>query len=371
MSSPMPGRARPSASHTQSWFEPLQVREKVLPSRITLAPINTGFATNGRPGWRLLRFHRERSGPEIGVSMLGNVAIDVAAVPNSRTVVLAQPRDVARLAVIARMIQSRGSLAGVQLAHTLPELAPQRRWRARDRLAELERLRAIVASLPTRAVVRHLHDFYKSTDLAAAAGFDVIQVHAAHGYLLSLLTSSATNVRRDEYCQTGTWLEGLIAELRRLAGPALVSVRISVLLGLAPASREAHDAAALASRVANAGADIIDLSAGLYTLDRGLIYPGSRVRAPVYSPWLEELAAAVRCPVVVAGRITDLQSMPSHVSGTPILLSLGRSLIADPQFALKSKQGSLGSIAHCELRNRCHYFSRDRPHIECGVNPLV
>src|SRR5260370_40583468 len=105
-------------------FEPTIWRGRTIPSRVLLAPINTGFARNHRPSLDLLAFHRERSGPAVGIGFVGNVAIAETTALNAQTAVLRSDWDLKRFAVIARAISKRGSLAGIQLASVPVGLAP-------------------------------------------------------------------------------------------------------------------------------------------------------------------------------------------------------------------------------------------------------
>ena len=302
--------------------------------------------------------------------MLGNVAVDAEGVTNPNTVVLSNASHIARLAVITRAIQSRGTLAGIQLAYGVPQAGLKRRWKATDAASEIQRLRAMVASFSSAAIQTQLKRFIRSAALSVAAGFDIIQLHAAHGYLLSLLTSPMLNQRSDRFGLDSAWLEELISEIRDVIGDALLSVRMNVLFGIEAPSAEADNAITLAQRLVTTGVDLIDLSAGLYTLDRGLIYPGKRHRQPVYSGWLPAFAAQVDAPLVIAGRVLDLREVVFPQTKR-MVISLGRAFIADPRFAEKSQAGRFGEITRCALRNRCHYFSRDRAEIECGVNPSL
>jgi 2,4-dienoyl-CoA reductase-like NADH-dependent reductase (Old Yellow Enzyme family) len=133
-------------SSLDSLFQPVVWRSQYLPSRVLLAPINTGYTTRSLPTSRLVRFHRERSGPAIGISMVGNVAVEASARTNDHTAVLRSNRDIPRFAVLARTISRRGSLPGIQLASAPAHLFPSRRWRTSSKAAEEIRLRGILSA---------------------------------------------------------------------------------------------------------------------------------------------------------------------------------------------------------------------------------
>jgi 2,4-dienoyl-CoA reductase-like NADH-dependent reductase (Old Yellow Enzyme family) len=336
-----------------------------IPSRIVLAPINTGFAHLGRPSLDLVRFHRERSGRAIGISMLGNVSVTATGASNPTTAVLRTPADVGRFAVIARAIRRRGSLPAIQLASAPRELSPSLRWRPADAMAERRRLQHIVSDLESHVLHQSLEQFIYSFKLAVRAGFEVVQIHAAHGYLLSLLLSSVVNTRHDQFAFDGPWLEEFIREL--LPQGVMVSFRISVESGLPSDSDEVAATIRLASRLARSGIDLIDLSSGFYTVNRHLIYPSlRRGPAPLYQT-ARDLALTTGCLITFAGNILDLRTLPDDMPGN-LFCSIARAFIADPDFAQKARDGRFDNIDWCQRTGHCHYFTRNQPHIECGTN---
>jgi 2,4-dienoyl-CoA reductase-like NADH-dependent reductase (Old Yellow Enzyme family) len=350
-----------------SLFTPVRVANRTLPSRVLLAPINTGFARNGRPTYRLLLFHSLRAGPEIGISTLGNVAVSAEVRTNSNTAVLQSAADVSRFAVIARRIQASGSLAGIQLAYSPPGLRPEYAWVVQDRTAERKRLTSIVDSYSDDAIQRTLGSYARSAILAAKARFDVVQIHAAHGYLLSLLLSPLVNRRTGYFSFNGPWLPGFALSILEVTRDCLTSFRLSLFSGLVETPFEELAAVREISRtLANAGIHILDYSAGFYTVDKRLIYPGiERGVAPLYN-YVQTLSADVKAPLSFAGNITDLRM----ISGIPtqFLISVGRSFIADAEFAKKSLSNRFDTISRCDRTGHCHYFSRRKGMIECPVN---
>jgi len=300
--------------------------------------------------------------------MLGNVAVDLSARANDCTAVLLSERDIPRFAALARCISQRGSLAGIQLASAPGNLFPARRWRSSSKPAEVIRLRNIVSSYADEEIDRHLASFVRSALLAKEAGYDVVQIHAAHGYLLSLLLNPQTNTRDGRFSAHSSWFEEFLRSLTNALNETLISIRLSTLTGLAAQDEEIEWTRSIENRAAKSGVDIVDLSAGFYTIDRQLIYPGRAWMMPIYSRWLKTLTHDLPCLVAIAGRFTDLRTIAEDLPSN-VLVALGRALIADPDFAEKSWDGRFDEINSCQLKNHCHYFSRRRSALECGVNP--
>lgn len=301
--------------------------------------------------------------------MVGNVAVEANAKTNEDTAVLNSNTNIRGFADLASVISSRGSLPGIQLANAPRSLSPPRNWRAANPSQEVARLREIVSGYETTDMTVALAQFVNSARLAVLAGFEVVQLHAAHGYLVSLLLHPATNFRKDEYSQSSSWFERLLYELRCATGDdALLSVRLSVRAGILEDEEELALAKDTLRRASGAGVDILDLSAGFYTIDRQLIYPDSKWDGPVYRDWLTEISEGLPQIIALAGRITDLNRVQSPLPASP-MVNIGRALIADSDFVDKTRRSKTEEIANCRLKNRCHYFSRGAPALECGVNP--
>src|SRR5579862_2226080 len=108
--------------HVERLFEPLTVRGVVIPSRVFLAPINTGFGLSNSPSDKLASFHVRRSSSAVGLSYVGNVLVQRTLVPDDRMLVLDDKSDIRKYAELVRNIAARGSLPGIQLAALLPGL---------------------------------------------------------------------------------------------------------------------------------------------------------------------------------------------------------------------------------------------------------
>lgn len=353
-------------SQPHSLFAPIAVASKTLPSRILLAPINTGFARLGVPTTALLRFHAERSGPEIGISMLGNVAINETAITNPGTAVLTEDTDPQPFQALARMASDRGSLAGIQLAYC-PPIQPQRRWVSKSVAEEASRLSSLVTRYTDSDLDHILRQFIASSRLATHIGFDVIQIHGAHGYLVSLLLNPLVNSRSGHFSLTGPWLRAFAQALLDATRGALLSVRLSLHSGLTIDSDEELDCTrAATATLAAVGVQMIDYSAGFYTVDRRLIYPGVEKGALPYLESCIRSSQELQCLFCVSGNVQHLRDLPSLPDN--FVVSVGRALVADPDLLVKIRSGRHDAIRPCVRTGRCHYFSRGNSHIECGVN---
>jgi 2,4-dienoyl-CoA reductase-like NADH-dependent reductase (Old Yellow Enzyme family) len=339
-----------------------------ISSRFFLAPINTGFFANGLPSEGLKQFHLERSGRSIGISYVGNVAVHADYVNSSVTAFLSSDQA---WEVIARTISGNGSIPGIQLAcKSLGEPAPKK-WMNHDVDTYVQKSQEHLRSLPKEWLSRMFDRFVCAAETAYSLGFRVIQLHAAHGYLLSLLLSKQINLRDDEFGDGVAVLRRLIESIRSLSLPLVIDVRMSLTEGLKSRVEELNDFDDRVFRVADWDVDIMSLSDGFYDVNKFRIYPRVEDGVGCYVDLATVLATKFNGVLWnVAGNIWDIYTLASKLPAN-LSLSIGRSLIADPSFIEKHLTGAGSSVQRCVRSGHCHYYSRDRPHIECKVNSHV
>lgn len=207
---------------------------------------------------------------------------------------------------------------------------------------------------------------------AVAAGFDAVEVHGAHGYLVGQFLSPYANRRDDEY--GGDFDRRLrfplevIAAVREAVGPAVpVLYRLSADehveggLGLAEICR-------IAPRLEAAGIDLLDVSAGIYESAPWIVQPMEMPQGCLV-PLAREIRRAVGIPVSVAGRISDA-SVAERIleDGDADFVTLGRALHADPEMPRKSREGRAHEVCPCVACLTCSdLLGRNEP-VLCLAN---
>jgi 2,4-dienoyl-CoA reductase-like NADH-dependent reductase (Old Yellow Enzyme family) len=342
---------------------PLTIRQCRIASRCFLAPINTGYAREGNPTEPLMRFHRVRSGRGIGISFVGATAVSRGSAPNKNSLVLDDQADLNSFAELADCIKQNGSSPGIQLACKLTSTQiPRERF--------IETVRAEILSYPEDVFVQVYNSFYRAAELAVQAGYDVVQLHAAHGYLLSLLLSPVFNTRQDKYGLPACRLVFDIVGAIRSSFPDIVlGVRTNCIYGLEDEEKEIRRAVLTVRGLFEAGVDMVDLSAGVYDINRNLIYPSYSDGHACYLPYalsLQSEAGNNTGIISFAGNVWDLDQIDEKLRDG-MAVSIGRSLIADPEFVSKHFENRKEEIVSC-LRKKtcpCHYFTGGRSHVEC------
>lgn len=224
-----------------------------------------------------------------------------------------------------------------------------------------------------RTVVQQFGDCARR---AEQVGFDGVEIHAAHGYLISQFLSPYSNKRTDGYGGTlinrMRFLMEIMADVRSKCSEGfIVGVRISTD-EFVTGGRTIEDTRAIVPFLEHAGADYIHASAGVYR-SFGSVIPTMYCR----HGWTADLAAEVKkvtsLPVIAVGRFNDpLLAESALASGKADLVAMGRQSICDPETMKKAMEGRLGSIRQCIA---CHHgcvgnLLQGKP-IRCIFNPTL
>jgi 2,4-dienoyl-CoA reductase-like NADH-dependent reductase (Old Yellow Enzyme family) len=236
---------------------------------------------------------------------------------------------------------------------------------------------ATTAATP-EVIAALVESWARSAELARLGGFDGVEVHMAHGYLLHQFLSPLYNLRDDEY---GGDLEGrtrlprevLRAVRARVGDDFTVGVRIVAHEFHAGGLDGAQSREVIARLRADTRLDFLDLAAGGYH-DVHYVFPSSAM--PV--AWLRDEVAAVKeanpdLPVFGVGAATSVEEAAEVVgSGIADMVALTRAQLADPDLATKLREGRTAEIQHCvRLNQGClGRGSRGLP-VSCTVNPTA
>lgn len=329
-------------------FLPFQLREMRLRNRVVVSPMATYSAADGMPG----DFHLVH----LGARALGGAGL----VFTEMTCVTAEGRITpgcpgmysdAQMVAWQRVVgffhaQSEARIC-LQLGHAGPKGSTKLGWEGMDEPLDAGNWPLLAPSAVAwgprnqvpRAMTREDMDavreaFVAATLRAEAAGFDMVELHAAHGYLLSAFLSPLTNRRDDAY---GGSLENRLRyplevfRAMREAWPAHkpISVRISAT-DWVDGGNTGDDAVAIGRAFHAAGADLLDVSAGQV----------SRLARPIYgrmfqTPFADRVRNEAGVATMAVGNITEPDQLNSIIAaGRADLCALARPHLSDPHFAL-------------------------------------
>lgn len=350
-------------------FDSIKINDIEVPSKIFLAPINTGFCFEGNPTERLLDFHKRRANDSIGISYVGNIATSKEVTTNAGTGYFNDSLESWK--ELASIISESGSCPGIQIAGRLSSIKPNRKWRSKKNTDLIMNIQHELVNISHQEIEHQIESFIRSTSTAIDVGFRAVQIHAAHGYFLSKLCSPYLNLRRDKYAwpAMGLVFQEMAAKIRAISNSVILDIRFSILEGLHTKEEELEKKEIFVNSIINAGFDVYSLSYGIYDVSKSLIYPG---KSSGHAPHLDiAMNLAQSYPDKtwnIAGNIWDLEEIEKSDLEN-LTYSIGRPLIADPDFTLKYRSESPSSISRCCYKNKCHYYSRGIDSICCPISP--
>ncbi|MGJ5037277.1 bifunctional salicylyl-CoA 5-hydroxylase/oxidoreductase [Bradyrhizobium sp. HKCCYLRH3059] len=331
-------------------FQPLKLREMTLANRAVLSPMCMYSAEEGVPGdFHLVHYgSRAIGGAGLLFTEMTCVSRDARITPGC-----AGLWNDAQQAAWKRIVDfvhanSRAKFA-LQLGHAGRKGATKLMWDGMDRPLEQGGWDIVSASplpyFPDSRVPRELDraamdaikaDFVAAAERGHACGFDMLELHCAHGYLLASFISPLTNKRTDEY---GGSLENRLRfpldvfAAMRAAWPAHkpMSVRISAT-DWADGGVTGDDAVLIARAFGEAGVDLVDVSTGQTVCEAKPIY-GRMFQTPFSDQVRNEAHVATMC----VGNITSADQVNTILAaGRADLVALGRPHLVDPAFTMKA-----------------------------------
>jgi anthraniloyl-CoA monooxygenase len=330
-------------------FTPFALREMELKNRIVVSPMAQYKAENGCPtDWHLTHYgERAKGGAGLVYTEMTCVSAEGRITPGCPG--LYTPDHEAAWARLTGFVHAHtDAKICCQIGHSGRKGSTQLGWEMMDAPLARDNWDVVSASpIPwslvnatpreiTRAEMDEVRDqFVASTKMAARAGFDMIELHAGHGYLISSFLSPVSNVRSDEYGGTLEnrlhWPLEVFAAMRAVWPEGKpMSVRISANDWVGDAGVTPEEAVIIAAAFSDAGADLIDVSAGQTTVEAKPVY-GRMFQTP-FSDRIRNEAGI--CTMAV-GNIYEADHANSILmAGRADLVAVGRPHLADPYWTL-------------------------------------
>jgi 2,4-dienoyl-CoA reductase-like NADH-dependent reductase (Old Yellow Enzyme family) len=329
-------------------FDPLTLRSITFPNRIFVSPMCQYSSDDGMPNdWHFVHLGSR------AVGGAGLVIVEASGVsPEGRITAwdsgLWSEEHAAAFERITRFIHEQGSIAGVQIAHAGRKASTEKPWRGGRVIAEGPYAWTPVAPsaipfregdpLPhalTAAEIDEVVDqFARAARLALRAGFRVLEIHAAHGYLLHEFLSPLCNARDDEYggsLENRMRLTLRVTEAVRASWPEELPlfVRISAT-DWAEGGWDILQSVALAKRLRGLGVDLVDCSSG------GAVAHAKIELGPGYQvPFARAIRHEADIPTGAVGLITEARQAEEIVSnGSADAVLLARQFLRDPYLPL-------------------------------------
>jgi 2,4-dienoyl-CoA reductase-like NADH-dependent reductase (Old Yellow Enzyme family) len=362
--------------------DPLDLKSLRLRNRLVMAPMVTGMAVDHRASEDQLAWYADHARAGLGLVIVESCAIAPDATIMPFMLGIWDDTFIPGLGRIAAAIHGEGVPAILQLVH----------GGARSQRADLSQVRlgpSAVPLLPGPApramseaeILGVIDAFASAAQRAMAAGFDGIEIHAAHYYLLSEFLSPYSNRRADAWGGTRAGRAKLVVEtiraVRKAVGPkALLFCRMHAVEFLEGGLSE-EDAHSFARTFADAGVDVLDASGigtsswgdweGQPFLNTSSILPKT-APAGTFAPYTGRLRDKLGIPVIAVGKLAETGVAQQVLDeGQADLVAIARQLIADPATGTKLLEGRAEEIQRCQECLACFASIRKGP-IKCAVN---
>ena len=361
-------------------FEPLTIKHMTLKNRIVMTPMGTNYGEqNGEMSFLHINYYEQRAKGGTGLLIVENASVDSPEGSNGTTQLrIDHDSYIPRLFKLSETVHKHGACIAIQINH-----AGASAQSARTNMQPVS-----ASNIPSKAggeiprplekeeILRIVKKYGEAAKRAQIAGFDAVEIHAGHSYLLSQFLSPITNKRTDEFGGSpenrARFAKMVIEEVRAQVGPFFpIFVRISADEFLEGGNTLEDTLDYL--QYFEKEVDVFDVSCGLngsiqYQIDANYLEDG----------WRSYMAKAVKerygkiC--ITMGNIRDPQVAEDILErGDADLIGMGRGLIADPEWVNKVSFGDEKEIRKCISCNIGCAGNRigvNRP-IRCTINPAV
>lgn len=365
-------------------FTPLRIGPARLRNRTIRAAAFEGMCPGNRPSAALLDYHREVAAGGVGMTTVAYAAVEQSGLSFAHQLWL-RPEVTAELRALTDAVHAEGAAASIQLGHC-GNMA-KRAVAGGRAIAPSARFNAYGPTWPRAMdegdIARVVASFGRAVALARDAGFDAVEVHAGHGYLISQFLSPYTNRRRDRYGGSLDnrlrFLREVMASVRAAAGSDVAVLAKTNLRDGFPGGMELDEGIAAARALEQEGADALVLSGGFvsrapmyilrgamptrlmgHLMEDRLIGLGTSLLGQVLVPpvpyaenyFLEdacEVRREIRIPLVYVGGAASRSAIDAALGRGFDAVAMARALIVEPAFVkrLAEEEGVSSPCDHC------------------------
>ncbi|MHB1134432.1 MAG: oxidoreductase [Chloroflexota bacterium] len=361
----------------------LQIGAARLRNRLVLPPLTTGYAdTEGYVTERILGFYRQRA-RHVGLAIVEAAAVRADGRIIARSLGAWSDEHVTGLAGLAGAIKAEGAAAFLQISHAGARSFPIVEGLRAAAASEVAFRTDIVPTPLDREQIEELVACYAAAARRAqSAGFDGVEVHGAHFYLLSQFLSPLVNRRDDVYggnaAGRATFAAQIVNACRQATGEDFAVIcRLNGYENLA-GGQTVDEAAAAAQVLAQAGADAIHVSTmsqlSWRDVDGTTLLQGSSALAKdtprqANLPYAARIKQSVSVPVIAVGKLGESAvANQALASGAADAIAVGRQMIADPDAAGKMLAGQDAEIKQCDQCMACFASIQQPTGLRCKVN---
>ncbi len=358
-------------------FNPIQINQLSVPNRIYMPAMHLGMANEFEVTDQIVDFYarRARGGP--GMICVGYATVDELA-GNTQNIGAHDDKFIPGLSRLAAAIKENGSLSAVQINHAgrynfsfflngkqpvAPSAVASRMTKEVPKALEISEIKETIAS------------FAAAAGRVKKAGFDAVEILSGTGYLISEFLSPLTNQRTDEY---GGSLENrmrfgleVAQAVRDSVGPEYPLIVRMNGNDFMPGGNDRFDLIEYARQLSQGPVDALCINVGWHEARVPQIV--AQVPRGAFGYLARDIRSAVEVPVIASHRINDPATARDMINeGFCDMVAMGRSLIADPDLPIKTRENREKEIVHCiACAQGCFDNLFKMKSVECLCNPLA
>ena len=364
----------------QHIFSPVTIRHMTVKNRIVMMPMGTNFGEqNGEMSFLHINYYEQRAKGGTGLLIVENASVDSPQGSNGTTQLrIDSDNYIPRLYKLCENVHKHGACIAIQINHAGASAMSSRIGMQPVSASDVPSKEGgeIPRPLTKEEILHIVRKYAEAARRAQICGFDAVEIHAGHSYLISQFLSPIYNKRTDEFggsAENRTRFAHMILEaVRKQVGPHFpIFLRISAD-ELMEGGNTLEDTLAYLECLEKE-VDVFDVSCGLngsiqYQIDANYLPDG----------WRSYMARAVKekfgKPCIAVGNIRHPQIAEEILAkGDADFIGMGRGLIAEPEWVNKveyGNEGDLRSCISCNIGCAGHRIGLNQP-IRCTVNPAV
>lgn len=360
-------------------FEPFKLNQITLKNRFVMPGMDTNFGDEeGNMPDKLIDYYELRAKGGVGLIIVEGAYFDQRGAGTATMLSIDSNKRISKFKELANAIKKHGAHALIQIYHAgaqassymigLQSVAPS--------AISFEMSGEMPVPLTTKQISKIIKGYGEACLRTKKAGFDGVEIHAGHGYLLNQFFSLRTNKRDDEYGgqnfenRTRAAVE-IIREVRKKCGDDfIIGFRLNgsdyISEGL-----EVEDVIEISKILEKEGVDLINITGGVFDSPRFPVVPYMNYPRGCFVQNANLVKEALeRTPIAVVGRINTPDVAEDILqSNKADLVSVGRAVIADPEFPNKIESKQIESIRTCIGCNACLNQIMTEQQVLCSINP--
>ncbi len=343
-------------------FSPIFIGRVEIKNRFVRSATHDFMAEeDGRISGRQLELYRNLGRGGVGLIITGHAYVQPMGKASPRQIAVDDDRFIPGLKKLAVSVHESGAKIFLQLSHAGRQtkekicggqpLAPSAVYEPIYKVWPREMSEAEIEEV--------IQAFVQGARRAREAGFDGVQLHCAHGYLLSSFLSPYTNRRQDKWGGSlnnrGRIIQEILRQIKSAVGPDFPVIAKLNSTDYLPGGLEIDEAREVARLLAADGMDGLEVSGGSAESGRGSMWPGLRNKEEegYFVPAAALIKGAISIPVIGLGGLRSLEVMEEMVAtGKADMISMSRPFIREPDLIAKFERGQT-SAASCISCNKC------------------